>query len=185
MPTPPGQPVVQLRIQLEEIDPPVWRRVLVPGSVRLDKLHRMIQAAMGWEDSHLHSFAIGDATFGMQFDDYPEDELDEKSVSVMGAIGDAERFTYEYDFGDGWEHEIVVEARWRMPIGLTFAVCLEGQNACPPEDCGGPGGYSMLLEALADPSHEEHAELLRWAGGPIDPTEFDLGWANARLQAVR
>lgn len=185
MPTPPGQPVLQLRIQLEEVDPPVWRRVLVPGSVRLDKLHRMIQAAMGWEDSHLHNFSIGDATFGMQFDDYPEDELDEKSVSVAGAIGDAERFTYEYDFGDGWGHEVVVEARWRMPIGLKFAVCLEGQNACPPEDCGGPGGYAMLLEVLADPSHEDYEHMRGWVGGPFDSTEFDLGWANARLQAVR
>lgn len=185
MPTPPGQPVVQLRIELADIDPPVWRRLLVPGSVRLDKLHRMIQAAMGWEDCHLHSFSVGDARYGMQFDDYPEDELDEKSVSVVGAIREAKSFTYEYDFGDGWEHEILVEARWTMPIGLKFAVCLDGQNACPPEDSGGPGGYAMLLEALADSSHDEHEELLRWAGGAIDPTEFDLALANARLQAVR
>ena len=81
---------------------------------------------------------------------------------------------YEYDFGDGWEHEIVVEARSRLPIGLKFGVCLDGQHVCPPEDCGGPGGYADLLSVLADPTHEEHEFLLGWVGGPFDPTEFDL-----------
>lgn len=182
---PPGQPVLRCMITLLDVDPAVWRRLLVPGSVRLDKLHRMFQAAMGWEDSHLHSFEIAGARYGMQFDDYPADELDEKSVTVASALGSVERFRYEYDFGDSWEHEVTVEARWRLPIGLKFGVCLDGADACPPEDSGGSHGYAELLRVLADPSHEDHKHLRGWVGGPFDPTEFDLALVNARLQAVR
>ncbi len=134
MPTPPAQPILDLTIELLRVEPRVWRRLLVPGSVRLDKLHRMFQAAMGWEDCHLHSFEIGADRYGMQFDDYPDDELQEKDFTVVTAVGANERFTYEYDFGDSWEHEITVHRVWRMPKGLKFAVCLDGANACPPED---------------------------------------------------
>jgi hypothetical protein len=178
--------VLQLRVSLEEVTPTVWRRLLVPGTVRLDKLHLMLQAAMGWQDSHLHSFDVGGVRFGMQVDDDdPEDEEDEKSITVMRAFDGADRGVYKYDFGDGWEHELVVEARSRSSIGLKFGVCLNGENACPPEDCGGPGGYADLLSVMADPTHEEHEFLLSWVGGPFDPAEFDLALANARLQAVR
>lgn len=182
---PPGQPLLQLRVTLEDVTPLVWRRLLVPGSVRLDKLHRMLTAAMGWEERHLHRFQIGEALFGMQFDDYPEEEQDEKAVTVLRAFASERCGVHEYDFGDSWRHEIVVESVSRLPIGLRFGVCLDGQNACPPEDCGGPPGYAVLLGVLADPSHEEHEHMLGWVGGPFDPTEFDVGLANARLQKVR
>lgn len=182
---PPGQPVLQLRVVLDAVEPVVWRRVLVPGNVRLDKLHRMIQAAMGWTDSHLHSFRVGDQLFGMQFDEYPEDELDEKSVTVLQAFGDSPLVAYEYDFGDSWLHAVHVEDFWRMPIGLRFGVCIAGENACPPEDCGGAPGYVHLLRVLADPDHEEHEPLLKWLDGDFDPEVFDVALANARLQAVR
>jgi hypothetical protein len=181
---PPGQPVFTLRVTLDDVKPLVWRRILVPGSVRLDKLHRMLQAAMGWQDYHLHSFEIGHARFGMQFDDFPEGELDEKAVLVLRAIGDVRRLSYEYDFGDSWGHDVVVESLSRSPVGLKFGVCVNGQNACPPEDCGGPSGYADLLEVLADPTHDEHEHMSSWVGGPFDPAEFDLASANARLQAV-
>jgi len=185
MPTPPGQPVVECTIELREVEPRVWRRLLVPASVRLDKLHRMFQAAMGWEDCHLHAFEIGGERYGMQFDDYPEDELDEKAFTVVSAVGANKRFTYEYDFGDSWEHEITVLRVWRMAKGLKFAVCIDGANACPPEDVGGSWGYENLLTVLGDPSHEDHEHLSEWAGGTADPTEFDLAVVNARLQAAR
>ncbi len=109
------------------------RRLLVPGSVRLDKLHRMLQAAMGWEDCHLHAFEIGGERYGMQFDEYPQGELQEKDFTVVPAIGSNERFTYDYDFGDSWVHDITVHRVWRMAKGLKFAVCLDGANACPPK----------------------------------------------------
>ena len=185
MPTPPGQPVIECTIELSDVKPRVWRRLLVPGSVRLDKLHRMFQAAMGWEDCHLHSFEIGEDRYGSQFDDYPDDELQEKDFTVVSAVGTSERFTYEYDFGDSWEHEITVHRVGRMAKGLKFAVCLDGANACPPEDVGGSWGYEHLLAVLADPSHEEYEHLSRWVGRPVDPHEFDLALVNAHLQAVR
>lgn len=185
MPTPPGQSVFQLRITLDEVVPTVWRRLLVPGSVRLAKLHSMFQAAMGWTNSHLHSFTIEGQLFGMHFDDYPEDEIDEKEVTVLRAIGEHRRFSYEYDFGDSWEHEVVVEDSMRLPHGLKHAVCLDGQNACPPEDCGGSHGYAELLRVLGDPGHEDHDRFTTWVGGPYDPTALDLVAVNAALQHLR
>ena len=185
MPTPPGQSAFRLRITLDEVFPTVWRRLLVPGSVRLARLHDMFQAAMGWTDSHLHSFEIGGQLYGMHFDDYPEDEIDEKKVTVLRAIGEHRRFSYEYDFGDSWGHEVVVEEMTRAPLGLKFGVCIDGQNACPPEDCGGVGGYAELLEVLADPNHEEHDHFMQWVNGPFDPSLFELVATNAALQHLR
>jgi hypothetical protein len=177
--------VFQVRIRLEEIAPLVWRRLLVPGAVRLATLHDMFQAAMGWTNSHLHSFTIADQRYGMESDEYPGEEVDEQVVTVLKVLRDQRRFTYEYDFGDNWQHEVVVEEITRTPTGLKHAVCLDGQNACPPEDCGGVGGYERVLEALADPSDEEHDVYLEWVGGSFDPTAFDLAGANAALQRVR
>lgn len=185
MPTPPGQPVVECTIELRGIEPRVWRRLLVPGSVQLDKLHRIFQAAMGWDDIHLHNFEIGSGSYGAQFDDYPEGELDEKAFTVATAIGANERFTYEYDFGDSWVHEITVHRVSRMAKGLKFAVCVDGANACPPEDVGGTWGYEHLLAVLADPSHEEYEDLSEWVGRPVDPAAFDLAFVNTRLQTIR
>lgn len=185
MPSPPGQGVFQLHITLDDVEPTVWRRLLVPASVRVVKLHDIFQVAMGWTNSHLHSFTIGGDRYGMHFDDYPEDEIDEKKVTVLRAIGEHRSFSYEYDFGDSWDHEVVVEDFVRIPQGLRHAVCLDGQNACPPEDCGGAGGYAELLEVLADPGHEEHEHLLRWVGGAFDATLFDLAGVNVALQHVR
>ena len=121
----------------------------------------------------------------MQFDEYPEGELDERSATVVGAVGKHDQFSYEYDFGDSWEHQIMVMSISRMPMGLKFAVCLDGAGACPPEDCGGTYGYADLLRVLNDPSDEEYEHLSAWVGGPFDPNEFDLALVNARLQKVR
>jgi len=142
----------------------------------------MIQAAMGWTDSHLHSFTIHGERYGMQLDDYPDCEIREREVTVIAAVGDEVRFSYEYDFGDGWDHEIVVEDRVRMPDGIKFAVCLDSERACPPEDCGGPGGYEHLLEVIADPEHDDFFELMGWLDGYFHPADFSLAAANAALQ---
>ena len=182
----PQQPVFRLRILLEDIDPPVWRRVLVPGGAKLSKLHEIFQAAMGWTNSHLHNFTIGDQLFGMQFDDYPEEELDETEYTVSFALrGGVRHFVYEYDFGDSWTHEVVIEDVSWAPHVLKHGVCLDGQGACPPEDVGGTSGYEHFLEALKDPLHEEHDDYLVWVGYKFDPNEFNLAAANAALQRVR
>jgi hypothetical protein len=162
--SPPGQPILECTIALREVKPRVWRRLLVPGDVRLDKLHQMFQAAMGWEDCHLHAFRIGGDRYGQLFDEHDLDELDERSITVGRAIAGTEHFEYEYDFGDCWDHDLTVNAMRRLPIGLKFGVCLDGANACPPED---------------------HEDMLEWVGGPFDPSAFDLALANARLQKVR
>jgi Plasmid pRiA4b ORF-3-like protein len=180
-----GKSVLRFRIQLNEVEPVVWRRLLVPGSVPMGKLADMLLATMGWSNSHLHVFRVGEAEYGMEVDDVPEDQIDEEAVTVLEVLRDKQGFTFDYDFGDGWEHDVDIEKVSGSPLALKYAVCLDGANACPPDDVGGIGGYAEFLEAIADPSHEEHASYLKWVGGSFDPTEFDLGEVNARLQRLR
>lgn len=119
-------------------------------------------------------------------DDDDDDEIDEQTVMVLQALRGHERFMYEYDFGDRWEHTVTVEKEIRTPHALKFAICLAGENARPPEDSGGPGGYEYFLEALADPRHEEHDNYVRWNGGDtFDRNAFDLIEVNAALQKVQ
>jgi pRiA4b ORF-3-like protein len=145
----------------------------------------VLLAAMGWSNSHLHAFTVGDDRYGMNDDEFEEGEIDETSVTVLQALRDVRRFTFEYDFGDSWDHEVVVEALTWSSSGLKFAVCLDGANACPPDDVGGTWGYAEFLRAIADPAHEEHQDSLEWVGGSFDPAEFDLAEVNAVLQRVR
>jgi hypothetical protein len=140
---------------------------------------------MDWNDSHLHAFQIGGRSYGMLEDDPPDDEIDESTVTVLGALEDDQRFVYEYDLGDGWEHEVVVEKRLPEYAALKFAVCLDGENACPPDDVGGPDGYAHFLAAMGDPTHEEHKDFTEWIGGSFDPSVFDIGEVNVTLQLIR
>lgn len=181
----PGEAVLQVRVTLADVeDPVVWRRVLVPAAISLDKLHGMIQGAMGWQNYHLHAFWVGDVAYGTD----PEDELGyrDETKARLGDVADVgDRIGYQYDFGDDWEHELLIEARAEAEAGRTYPVCLEGEGACPPEDCGGSPGYQRLKEILADPSDEEHDELKIWTesqvSGVFDPARFDLVVANARM----
>jgi hypothetical protein len=183
--TSPGQLTLQLHIELDEVTPAVWRRILVPTSIRMAKLHDIFQATMGWTNSHLHAVTIGDTRIGMCFDDYPEDEIDEHEVTVLASLRGRRDFLYEYDFGDSWSHVVTIEREIRTPHALKYAICLDGANACPPEDCGGPWGYVNVLAALADPKHAQHRELVRWMGNvAFDRTAFDLIETNAMLQKV-
>ena len=163
----------------------IWRRLLVPGGVSLNRLHDMFQAAMGWTDSHLHQFRVDGAVYGSQLDDYPEDELDETAFTVIGAVGKVRRFFYDYDFGDDWNHEVVVEEVTSWPAGLKHAVCLDGQRACPPEDVGGTPGYEEFLRVLADPDHHEHEHYVLWSGGSFDPEAFSVAASYIALQRLR
>jgi hypothetical protein len=180
---------VQVRIELDDMEPAVWRRLLLPGGADLGAVHRMFQAALGWSDSHLHSFLVGGRSYGLADDEDPDDdgeqEVDETSITLLEALDGHARFVYEYDFGDGWTHQVAVEAILPQADRLRFAVCLAGEAACPPEDVGGPEGYRYFLIAMADPTHAEHAELMSWIGGPFDPQAFDLGRANIALQKIR
>ena len=178
----PGDPVLQLKVTLAGVaDPPVWRRLLVPAAIRLDRLHQVIQAAVGWEDYHLHAFSNGKVRYGR-----PDPELrlrDEREATLGDLIPrKGGRAYYLYDFGDDWEHELLVEKRLAAEPGMAYPVCVAGEGACPPEDCGGPWGYEHLREVLADPTSDEHEDMLAWLGldkgNDFDPHRFDLNQVN-------
>jgi hypothetical protein len=180
----PGDPVYQLRITLMGVDnPPVWRRVPVPAAIRLDRLHEVVQAAMGWQNAHLHVFGDGQAHYGV-----PDPELgfhDEHMTKLNDLVAPGGHIEYTYDFGDSWDHEILVEEATVFESGERCPRCVAGQGACPPEDSGGVGGYARLVEILADPGHEEHQFMLDWLGldsrDQFDPAHFDPDDADRRL----
>ncbi|WP_354681178.1 plasmid pRiA4b ORF-3 family protein [Cupriavidus plantarum] len=175
-----------LRIELQGIHPPVWRRFVVPAEILLPKLHKVIQAVMGWENYHLHQFRFGTAIFGTPSEEFLEDPTrSEKGVRLVNALGTATDFVYEYDFGDGWEHYIHVEAMGESEEVLALPVCTAGENACPPEDVGGAGGYEDFKKALAQPGNPHHAEYRKWIGGVFDPAGFDVNAVNFRLRRLR
>jgi hypothetical protein len=176
--------VFQLHIRLRDIEPAVWRRIQVWEDTRLPRLHRIIQMLFNWEDYHLHDFAAGRRVYSVPD---PDDALsgrkvaDERGVPltrVIGRVGDA--FLYTYDFGDDWRHDILLEAILLPEPGASYPRCIAGARNGPPEDAGGPVGYAQYIEALADPGHEEHEEMLAWRG-PFDPEEFALDRINASL----
>ena len=182
-----AQRVYQLRISLDEADPSIWRRLWVPGTLTLAKLDLVIQTAMGWTNSHLHEFNIDGRRYGMVDDEWPSDEpvLEDKRHKLDKVLGDVKEFTYTYDFGDNWLHIVTVEQVLAANDMNCWPMCLDGRNACPPEDVGGMGGYEEFREALQDPTHEEHDAMWRWAGGPFDPAGFDRNAVNAAIRKLK
>ena len=171
----------QFLIALLGVDPLVWRRIHVPDQYSFWDLHVAIQDAMGWQDYHLHEFALihpeggnlGRIGLPDEEDPYDRGVLPDHELLI------AEYFTslnphalYTYDFGDGWRHLLAFEDYIQPEKGLTYPRCVSGQHRCPPEDCGGPGGYGRFLEAIQDPTDEEHDEYLTWIGGHFDPNDF-------------
>lgn len=179
--------LLQLRIELNGVNPPVWRVVLVPEATTLDRLHRVIQIAIGWKDAHLHEFVIGKVRYGAPEPEWhaPGSVISEKGVSLAAALGSGKRFRYTYDFGDDWEHTLTVDERGVASDSQSPVRCLAGGNACPPEDVGGPPGYEDFLRAIADPGHEQHQDMLDWCGGGFDAKKFDLGSVNRKLKRMR
>ena len=178
-------PLYELKITLRGSKPAIWRCVQVPGSINLNRLHDVFQVVMGWTDSHLHQFVDAPIVYSAPSgDDYPgEERLDERRFRLADvARHEKASFMYEYDFGDSWAHEVVVEKILPADPKKKYAVCLDGKNACPPEDCGGIWGYYELLKAVKNPKRKEHQEMLDWLGGPFDPGHFDLQKINAELR---
>ncbi len=177
----------QLRIMLLDVVPHVWRQVLVPDSISLPKLHSVILYAMGWQGGHLHEFDFGPIRFGELDEEFPDEGLrSERGVKLSQAMsGWHFHFEHRYDFGDGWQHWVVVEELFEPDTPLKNARCISGQNACPPEDVGGTSGYVEFLAAISDPAHEEHDNYLGWHGGPFDPAEFDINEINNALAQIR
>ena len=180
----PADAVYQFKITLLESHPPIWRRIQVQDCT-LDKLHEHIQTAMGWTNSHLHHFRIKEQLYGdpdLMQENFEEMEYKDSTTTKISDIlprtGKRFRFQYEYDFGDSWYHEVLFEGLVRVESKVKYPLCVEGARACPPEDCGGIWGYADFVEAIQNPNHEQHEELLEWVGGRFDPEGFDTAKAT-------
>ncbi|MGZ6565194.1 MAG: plasmid pRiA4b ORF-3 family protein [Solirubrobacteraceae bacterium] len=177
-----GTAVLQLKLSLRGVSkPPVWRRLLVPSDMRLGQLHNVIQTAMGWTDTHLHAFSTPYGDYGP-----PDPELDHRDERTARLadflLQPGDRIRYAYDFGDFWEHDIVLEKTLERDPDAQLPVCVAGKGGCPPEDCGGVWGYADLRATLADPASEEHSAMLEWLGldsaDEFDPAAFDMDETN-------
>lgn len=182
-----GDLVLTLRLTLDGVDSPrVWREIVIPASFSLAQVHRAIQAAMGWQDCHLHEFRIGDRSYGLSGIQFTDDPgiLDGGKYRLGDLVQVGTTFKYHYDFGDSWEHSAEVTATGSAAAEVVYPVCMAGEGACPPEDCGGAPGFADFKETLAGPPSAERDELLRWAGGDYDPVRFSLIRTNGRLASL-
>jgi len=178
----------QIKVTLRGSHPPIWRRIQVRSDTTLAKLHRILQRVMGWKDTHLHQFVIQDQRYGVPDEDDagPRETKDERKYKLGDLLpGENSQFMYDYDFGDNWQHVLVVEKTLPPQEGIQDPVCLAGARACPPEDVGGLSGYQNFLEAMRDPRHPEHQEFLDWIGGEFDSEEFDVDQINQKLRSIR
>lgn len=175
--------VYQFKVTLEGIKPQVWRRIQVPETYSFWDLHVAIQDVMGWLDCHLHEFALVDpstgerAHIGIPADDDFEDEREvlpgwDRNIRDYFTAGNT-RAKYTYDFGDDWRHDVVLEKIESRIKGIAYPICIDGERACPPEDCGGARGYEKFIEIIMDPANEQYGKMLEWAGGEFDPERFD------------
>ena len=175
----------RLKIGLLSVKPQVWRRIEVESNVTLSRLSRILLIGMGWSELHLHQFVVRDACYGILDRDFPNDMIDEAKFTLSTiAPCVKDRFRLDYDFGDGWEHRVVVEDIVEAIPGVMYPRCTGGANRCPPEDCGGPYGYADLLKGLADPADERSEE--EWENLPddFDPAYFNLDTVNEGLQGI-
>ncbi|TPW07428.1 MAG: plasmid pRiA4b ORF-3-like [Alphaproteobacteria bacterium] len=178
---------VRLKITLDDVTPQVMWRVEVPLSIRLDRLHLVMQAAMGWENYHLWEFRVQGVGFGPPDpDDGFPGPLNAAKATLRLVLEDtgAKTLKYLYDFGDGWEHTVKVERILDATPGLDLPILIAAHGACPPEDVGGPPGYDEFRAAVADPKHERHEEMLEWRGPDFSADDPDLDRINADLATL-
>lgn len=175
----------QLRVELKGVKPAVWRRIAVPGTIKLSKLHQILLAAMGWQGGHLHEFIFADAMYGEAQVEMEPSVEDESRVSLIKAMDGSNSFTWVYDYGDYWEHKIKFERIVDLGVPLDTAMCITGRNACPPEDVGGTPGYAEFLDAIGDSANPDHQTMLQWCGGAFDPSAFDPFDAQLRLDQIK
>jgi hypothetical protein len=170
-------PAFELEVTLRDVEPAIWRRIVVPQAVPLRRLHDLLQAAMGWENSHLYLFDIDGRRYG-DLEDF--EEIGDLGTKLAEVVGPGSVFRYDYDFGDGWEHDVRVVGTATSDVPR----CLDGARACPPEDCGGWPGYEHLLEVFADPDHPERDDLRDWLGRDLDPEAFDVQATDAAIRSA-
>jgi hypothetical protein len=176
--------IYQIKVSLMDLKPPVWRRILVPSSITLERLHEVLQVTLGWTDSHLHQFVAGGRDYGVPDPDFDFDDrmLNEHGVPLSELLKkEKDCIRYDYDFGDGWEHKVQLEKVFPFDANILLPKCIKGRRSCPPEDVGGTWGYQEFLKAIGDPSHPEHDGYVEWIGGTFDPEHFDLDQVNEML----
>ncbi len=177
----------QVQIALKKFTPKIWRRLLIPSDLLLSDFHKVIQTTMGWENYHLHQF-IKDGCFytiRLKDDDFWNEmrNVDYKNLKVSDLLkAEKEKIVYEYDFGDGWEHDIVLEKIIFDSPDKVKPTCIAGKMNCPPEDCGGIWGYSNLLKIISSPKHKEYKEMIEWLGGKFDSEYFSMDVTNTLLK---
>lgn len=179
--------IYQIKITLDQIRPPIWRRVQVADETSFAALHQVIQMAMGWQDNHIHEFEVAGQHIGPEIIDdlCGGSTFDEMNVALCDVITREEmELKYTYDFGDGWEHTLTVEKILSADTEVSYPICLKGERACPPEDCASPQGYADLLVARKHPNDPRSQELLEWAED-FDPELFDLDAINDRLESLQ
>jgi len=177
--------VYHIKVTRKWRKPPIWRRLQVRGDTKLGKLHAVLQIAMGWWDEHLHEFEAGGIRYGQPDPGFPDDTRQERNVRLDKIAKEGDTLHYEYDFGDGWRHDLKIEKVLPPEPGAHYPRCLAGKRACPPEDCGGVPGYAWMLEIIADPKDQEHEEIVKWLGGDFGPEAFDLAAVNEDLGQLR
>ena len=170
--------IARLKITLDDIEHTVQRRVEVPLNIRLDRLHLVLQAAMGWTNSHLYEIRAGGVGWGMADPDWSDGPMDASKSRLIDVLEDmgVKTLKYLYDFGDGWEHTVIIERIADALPGVSYPWLIDAKGKCPPEDVGGPPGYEDLLNILANPTHERYAEMSQWLGAAFDPQ--DTGTQN-------
>ena len=177
----------QLKVTLLHSQPPIWRRFQVESAVTLQRMHRLLQIVMGWTDSHMHGFRVpqpGQRGARQQF--LPIEEAGEKSTLLGDLLHrPKDRVIYEYDFGDSWEHDIVLEEIVARSSTVRYPIVLSGRGACPPDDVGGIPGYYHFLEAIKDPKHPDHEDMVAWGGEDFDPARFDVQAVNRAIHGAR
>ena len=175
--------IYRLKVTLRYSRPPIWRRLKVYDDVTLYELHQILQVAMGWENSHLHMFRQGRTFFGEPDPEFGPDCVDETRTRLREVLlAPKDKLTYDYDFGDSWEHQVVLEAIEDPNPNDTYPMVVAGKRACPPEDVGGVPGYDEFLDAMADPNHPSHEEMRDWYGQLFDPNAFNLKAINLMFQ---
>ncbi|OGV99380.1 MAG: hypothetical protein A2Z59_03005 [Nitrospinae bacterium RIFCSPLOWO2_02_39_17] len=183
-------PIYQIKIILSGSKPPIWRRFLIESNENLYKLHQVTQVVMGWTNSHMHQYRQNKLYYGTPGKESESDfgfkTLDEKKYKINQVMDKPRtKIIYEYDFGDSWDHDLILEKTLTKDEKFNYPICLDGAMACPPEDCGGLGGYYNLLDIIKNPEHEEHEEMMEWLGGEFNPGEFDLESINKILKKIK
>jgi len=177
--------IYQIKVGLLEVSPLVWRRFLIPSRVSLHRLHLVLQDVIGWQNYHLYRFQIGSNEYGVpDLDkDFSESDFKDSKRAKLGKLvkGKNEIFIYQYDFGDGWEHQLLIEDIFIRDLEKQYPICLEGENSGPPEDSGGPHGYAEMMEITRNPTHPEYQDVKIWLGKGFNPRKFDLKSVNKRL----